>query len=112
MKMDEEEAKKKAEEDAAQKAKEATEDDNDKGDKYETTPVIERARQEREKMDASTAAQKIENDRTEAIMAKRALGGETEAGQGQMKPVKKSDDEYANEFMKGEVNPLKDDGFI
>ena len=52
----------------------------DEGDKYETTPVIERAREEREKLELATKAQREENDRTEQIMAKQALGGETEAG--------------------------------
>ena len=51
------------------------------GDKYETTPVIERARVEREKLEEAVKVQREENDRTEAIMARRALGGETEAGQ-------------------------------
>ena len=41
-------------------------------------------------------------------MAKRALGGRSEAGQ---TPVKKeeTDEEYAERFSKGEVNPLEDD---
>jgi len=67
-----------------------TPEDSGDGDKYETTPVIERARQENERMEKATEAQRIENDRAEAIMAKRALGGTSEAGQ---EPVKKSDDE-------------------
>ena len=58
-----------------------TSEDSDKGDKYETTPVIERAREEREKLELATKAQREENNRTEAIMARKALGGVTEAGQ-------------------------------
>ena len=47
-----EEEKKKREEDEA-KAKVGKPEDTGKGDKYETTPVIERARQEREKLEAA-----------------------------------------------------------
>ena len=64
----------------------------------ETTPVIERARQEREAMDKTVAALKIENDRSEAIMAKRALGGDSEAGQ----PAEKKEEtplEYKDRIM-------------
>ena len=64
-----------------EESKDAVETKDD-GDKYETTPVIERARQEREKMESATEAQKKENDRTEQIMARKVLGGVTEAGQG------------------------------
>jgi len=78
------------------------------GDKYETTPIIERAREEREKLEAAVKAQKAENDRTELIMAKQALGGKTEAGG---TPVaKETPEEYAARFMRGEANPLVDDG--
>ena len=55
----------------------------DAGDKYETTPVIERARQENERMEAVVKELRTENDRHERIMAKRALGGESEAGSNQ-----------------------------
>ncbi len=75
--------------------------DTGEGNKYETTPVIERAREERERMEIATKAQKIENDRSEAIAAKRELGGMSEAGQ---PPVKKSEEQKkqseAEEFFK------------
>jgi len=72
------------------KKEEPTPTDAGEGSKYETTPIIERAREEREKMEKATEAQKIENDRTEQIMAKRALGGDSEAGQ---TPKVESEDE-------------------
>ncbi|KKN01151.1 hypothetical protein LCGC14_1130590 [marine sediment metagenome] len=50
------------------------------GDKYETTPIIERAREEREKMEAANTKREELLDREEAIMAKRELGGRAEAG--------------------------------
>ena len=97
--MNEEETKRKEEEEAKAGSEQGTESNSDKGNKYETTPVIERARQEREKMEAATAAQKIENDRTEQIMAKKALGGVTEAGQDQQKPKEQTPLEYMKEVM-------------
>lgn len=90
--------------------KEGTVKNNDAGNKYETTPIIERTREEREKLDASIAAQKVENDRAEAIMAKRALGGQSEAGIVPEKPKKMTDVEYAEALVRGEVDPLKEDG--
>ena len=94
-----------------EKKPEATTETEDAGSKYETTPIIERAREEREKLEAATKAQREENDRTERIMAKRALGGMTEAGQTVKKEVE-TPEQYADRISKGEANPLKDDGFI
>lgn len=70
--MDEEE---KVEEKVEDKGKKNTVDTKENGVKYETTPIIERAREEREKIEVATAAQKVENDRAELIMAKKELGG-------------------------------------
>jgi hypothetical protein len=61
---------------------------------------------------------KAENDRTEAI-AKRmeaakiqsTLGGHSEAGQEPIPKKKLTDEEYAEAVLKGEVNPLIDDGY-
>ena len=74
----------------------------DAGSKYETTPVIERARQENEKMEAVVKELRSENDRRERIMAKRALGGESEAG-GESQKISKEDKKKkdAAEFFKG-----------
>lgn len=77
--------------------------DTDEGSKYETTPVIERAREERERMEKATEAQRIENDRTEAIMAKQALGGTAEAGQPAEEKKEETPEEYRERVMRGEV---------
>ena len=74
------------------------------GDKFETTPVIERARQERERLEAATKAQKIENDRSEAIMAKRQLGGDSTAGEEAEIPKEETPQDYAKKAIKGELN--------
>ena len=76
------------------KEQKASEKDNNAGNKYETTPVIERAREERERMDAANTKKEELLDREEAIMAKRALGGTTEAGQSQEKTKEETPKEY------------------
>lgn len=108
--MDEKKEEKTKETPKVDKPKEATPKQKE-GDKYETTPVIERAREERERLEKATVAQKAENDRTEKIMAKKELGGTIEAGQA---PVKKSEDEEwaedAKERYKGTgLDPTDDD---
>ena len=50
--------------------------DTGEGGKYETTPVIERAREEREKLEAANKKKEELLDREEAIMSKKILGGE------------------------------------
>ncbi len=82
-------------------------DNTGKGDKFETTPIIERARQEREGLEAANKKKEELLDREEQIMAKRALGGMSEAGVPPEKPKPETDEEYTERFMKGEVNPLK-----
>ena len=72
-----------------------------------------------ERTEKAVAALKEQNDRSEEIV-KRAekansdalLGGRADAGQAPAKPEKLSDKEYAEQLEKGEVNPLKEDGFL
>ncbi len=100
---EQEEAKRKAEEEAKASSEPKGKSDNDKGDKYETTPIIERAREEREKLEAATKAQREENDRTEAIMTRRALGGTTEAGGIKEEKKEETPKEYANRITRNEL---------
>ena len=96
--MDEQKTKEKTEEPKTEDPK----TNNDAGDKYETTPIIERAREERERMEKATEAQKAENDRTEKIMVRKAMGGQSEAGtvdKTQTEDEKKK--QGAKEFFKG-----------
>ena len=86
----------------------ATTEDVGKGDKYETTPIIERAREEREKLDAANQKKEELLNREEQIMARRELGGVTNAGE--VTQVKEeTDEEYAEKFRTGEVSPLNID---
>ena len=50
--------------------------------------------------------------REDAINAKKALGGQSEAGSEPEKPKRLSDTEYSEALEKGEVNPLKEDGLL
>jgi len=51
-------------------------------------------------------------DREERLLAERRLSGTTEAGSQPVKKERLTDTEYAEALQKGEVNPLKEDGFI
>jgi len=77
-------------------------EDTGEGDKYETTPVIERAREEREKLEAANKKKEELLDREEQIMAKKALGGQTEAGQVEEKK-EETPKEYKDRVMRGEI---------
>jgi hypothetical protein len=74
------------------------------GGQYETTPIIERAREERERMERATAAQKTENDRTEAIMARNALGGRSEGAALEEVKAEQTPADYAKQIMAGKSN--------
>ncbi len=50
--------------------------------------------------------------RKEKLEASRIVGGQAEAGVVPEKPAKLTDTEYAEALERGEVNPLKEDGFI
>ena len=76
------------------------------GDKYETTPVIERAREEREKLEAANKEKRELLDREEAMMAKKALGGDSEAGQ-HVEKKEQTDKEYAEDVIAGKYNDRK-----
>jgi len=48
--------------------------------------------------------------REEEIETKRILGGRSNAGAAPIKETKPTAEEYHDKFLKGEANPLKDDG--
>jgi len=56
------------------------ENENKEEPKSESIGLIDKGAAVVEKLVAATAAAKIENDRAEEIAAKRALGGQTDAG--------------------------------
>jgi len=95
-----------------EKERTKTTEDTGEGDKPSSTPTIDEANKAAERMEQATKTQKEENDRLEALQAKQILSGRAEAGQIAEPPKKLTDTEYAEALEKGEVNPLKEDGFI
>ena len=74
-----------------------------KGDKPEVYKPIDDANLAAKRLEEATKAQKEENDRTETMMAKRMLGGGTEAGSG-VEKKEETPKEYAERVMRGEGN--------
>ena len=97
---------------------EATTSDADEGSEPAQPQSIVDANAAAERMEKATAESKKENDRSEAAEVRRKLGGSSEAGSGPVKPKEdvRTEDEkasdYVTELKKGNVNPLKEDGFI
>ena len=83
-----------SEEEIEEVGKEVTTPTEDVGAKFETTPVIERAREEREKLETANTKREELLDREEAMMAKRELGGRAEAGQSNERKKEESPAEY------------------
>ncbi len=85
-----------------------TEDD---GDKEKTTAVLDRADEINQVKTRNLEREEKILARKETLEARKAVGGETEAGSEPVKDTKTSeekDKEYHDKFLKGEVNPLKD----
>ena len=80
----------------------------------ETPPDrIEEARQVVKDLEKANKESKKQNDRKEKLQADAMLAGNIRAGgTNQTKPHKLTDTEYAEALQRGEVNPLKEDGFI
>ena len=79
----------------------------------ESEEVVEEVIEEKVKkptakeMKEENDALEIELERTDALNARRALGGQSEAGQAPVKPAAPTDEEIAEKFDKGEVDILK-----
>ena len=70
------------------------------GSESETDSLAEQLREEREKLEAVRKDIKSENDRAEKILARQALGGDSEAGQTKVKPKEETDKEYRQRVEK------------
>lgn len=93
-------------------ATEATTENAGAGSQPTTTPIIEEANNAAERMERAAASLKEQSDRLEKIEAHRALGGRAEAGAQPLVEEPISDIEFAQRVARGEINPLKADGFI
>ena len=70
-------------------------EDTGKGDQPKTPKIL---------VDANAAAERLEkaNAETKELMARQALGGDTEAGQQPVKKVVESDTDYSKRIMAGD----------
>lgn len=93
----------KGKEEAEKKESEKSAGDNEEGNKPEVYKTIDDANLAAKRMEDANKEKRELLDREEELMAKRALGGGTNAGQ---EPVKKevSDEEYAKKALSGELN--------
>ena len=73
-----------------EKEKSKSKSDIGEGDKLKTTPLLERAREEREGLEKQNDRKEKLLEREEAMMLRQALSGNTEAGQS---PKKETEDE-------------------
>ena len=80
-----------------------TEKDTGERDKSKAVNLVEGANLAAERMEAANAKAEELVARQEEAAAKMILGGQAEAGQAHVKPEEISDEEYANQVMKGEV---------
>ena len=76
----------------------------------EEAPLDRAERLNKEKAELLEREEKL-MERKEKLAAEEAVGGRAVAG-GTAKPPKLTDTEYAEALQRGEVNPLKEDGFI
>ena len=86
-------------------------ENKDDGIKAKKKTLIDEAREERKLMTEEREKTRAENDRTEKLASEREFGGKSSMSK---TPKKKEDtpEEYAEKLERGEVNPLKEDGYI
>jgi len=103
---------KKIEKKEKKKEEDKTSDDNTaEGDKQPETPLLERADKVAERLEAAIKINEEQIKRQEELSARLRLGGETEGFVQTKKPAELTPEQYAEKVLKGEANPLKDDGF-
>ena len=84
-------------------------EDTGKGDKPATNTLIDGANLAAKRMEDATEEAKEQNDRKEKLQANELLSS-TAGGHVEAVPAKEeTDEEYTEKFMKGEVNPMKND---
>ena len=93
-------------EEGAQEAAEDPKENSDDRSVGETTPLIDGANKAAERLEQANKVQEELLNRQEALLAKQALGGRSEAGQGPVKTEEESDQDYFDKVQKGEINPL------
>ena len=74
--------------------------------------MIDSASKAAERLEAANAKNEELISRQEELAARAKLEGKSEAGSVPEKPKELTDTEYAEALQRGEVNPLKEDGFL
>ena len=90
--------------------KEPTGDKSGDGDKPKATSLLDKTNETVERLEKANEKREELLDRQEKMLSDKMLGGDSKAGEGT--PVKKklTDEEYAEAYDKGEIDPFKDDG--
>lgn len=96
-------------EDEIKKEEQPTENVGD-GNKPEGSRIIDDTNLAAKRLEEATKAAEAERVKAEENYAKMKLGGGSMAGQQMPEAKKETPEEYHEKFLKGEVNPLKDDG--
>ena len=96
---------------AARAIEKTTTNDNDIGNTPKATTIVEQANTAAERMETATQKMQEQLDRQEALYAKQQYGGRAEASQVAEAPKRLTDTEYAEALERGEVNPMKEDGY-
>jgi len=82
------------------------------GDKPKEISELDRADSIVERQEKETTRRLEVITREEKLHAAKMVGGKSEGGSQPEAEKKLTDVEYAEKVLKGEANPLKDDGFI
>lgn len=97
--------------DEEKKEEDKKEEEPEEETKKDTEQLLDRSEAVVKELDRVNKEKKELLDREEVLQKKAALGGKSE---GAVKEEKKpeTDEEYADKVMKGEANPLKEDGYM
>lgn len=94
-----------------QQTEKASSTNTETGDQPEASGLIDKANTAAEKLAIDLKKYETLISRHEEVIAKELLSGRADAGTLPPKEKPLTEEEYANKMMKGEVNPLKEDGF-
>ena len=110
--MEEEKKPDEKTEEPEKEPEESSSEDTDEGSEPKTTTLVDDTNLAAKRLQEATKAAKEERLAREESYAKMKLGGKSAAGIPPEKPKEMTDTEYAEALQRGEVNPLKEDGFI
>ena len=74
--------------------------------------MIETANKNAEEMEKENLAREIRLNQIEETDARASLGATADAGAQPKQQISETDEEYTERFLRGEVNPMKDDGDV